>query len=79
MKTVLGLLLVVVGVLFGVWAGLWWAFIGGIVSIVEAVKATPVEAMGIAIGIVRIMFAGLIGAVCGTVLVVPGVAMLSAR
>jgi hypothetical protein len=43
------------------------------------VKATPVEAMGIALGIVRIMFAGLIGVVSAMLLVVPGAALASSK
>jgi hypothetical protein len=79
MREALGVVMVVVGIALGLYAGLWWAFIGGIVSIVEAVKATPVEAMGIALGIVRIMFAGLIGVVSAMLLVVPGAALASSK
>jgi predicted esterase YcpF (UPF0227 family) len=69
MKTAIGLLLVVCGVALGLYCGLWLAFIGGIVQIIEAIKASPVEAMGIAIGIVKIVFAGFIGTVSAMLLV----------
>lgn len=39
----------------------WWAFIGGIVQVVESVKADPVSAFGIAFGITRVIFATAIG------------------
>lgn len=77
MQKAIGVAMILGGVVFGVWAGLWWAFIGGIVDVVEAVKATPVEAMGIALGIVKILFAGVIGTVSGMLLIVPGGAMVS--
>ena len=77
MKQALGILMIVAGVLFGVWAGLWWGFIGGIVQFIEGVKATPVEAMEVAFGIARVMFAGLIGGGCAMILVIPGSSLAS--
>jgi hypothetical protein len=79
MKEVTGVLLIVAGIAFGLYAGLWWAFIGGIVQVVEAVKATPVEAMDLALGIVRIVFAGAIGMITAVVAIFPGWAMLNWR
>lgn len=78
MKTALGIILIIGGIALGLYAGVWWAFIGGIVQIVDAVKATPVEAMGIAIGIAKIMFAGLIGVGSAMMAVIPGFAMVAA-
>jgi hypothetical protein len=75
MKLAFGLLLILVGVALGLYAGLWWAFIGGIIQIIEAVKATPVPAMDVALGIARIVFAGLIGVVSAMALILPGAAM----
>jgi len=37
--------------------GGWVLFIGGIVSIVEAFKATPVSGLGIAFGLLRVLVA----------------------
>lgn len=77
MKNGLGLLLIIGGVAFGLYAGLWWAFIGGIIQIIDAVKATPVPAMDVALGIARVVFAGAIGGISAFVLVLPGMAMLA--
>ena len=77
MKTILGGVLVLGGVAFGVWAGLWWAFIGGIVQVIQAVQASPVDAMDIALGIARFMLAGVIGTLAATVVVIPGLKMLN--
>ena len=71
-KKTTGILLMVAGVGFGVYAGLVWAFIGGIIDVIQAVKAVEVEAMAVAIGVAKIVFAGLIGAVSAFALAVPG-------
>lgn len=64
------------GLILGMYVGLWWALIGGIVQIVQAVKAPDIEAMSIALGVVKILFAGSLGTVSAILLVAPGMAML---
>lgn len=76
MRNVLGFALVVGGVALGVYVGLWVCFIGGIVQIVDAVKATPTEGLDIAIGIAKIVFAGAAGAFSALVMIFPGAAMI---
>lgn len=77
-RNFVGIILMVAGVALAVYAGLWWAFIGGIIQAVEAVKATPIDAMDLALGIARIVFAGFIGVMTAVVAVFPGYAMLKA-
>jgi len=48
------ILLIIAGVGLGVYAGLVWAFIGGIVDVIQAVKAVEVEAMAVAIGLQKL-------------------------
>jgi uncharacterized BrkB/YihY/UPF0761 family membrane protein len=57
----IGCLLILLGIALGLYVGLWLLFIGGIVQIVEAVKADPVSSWGIAFGIVRIILAAPVG------------------
>lgn len=64
MKGMLAATLVVAGVLLGLWIGLWVLFIGGIVSIIEAAKATPVDAYQLAWGIVKVIVASPAGWLC---------------
>ena len=71
-----GLLLIVVGVLAGLYFGLWWAFIGGIVGLVEAIKATDIMALDVAMSVARIVFAGLIGWGAAAVCVIPGIVIM---
>lgn len=79
MKTVIGILMIVAAIVFGIWAGLVWAFIGGIVDIINALKADEIEAITIAIGVVKVMFAGLIGWASAMLLMLPGLALLNAK
>jgi len=76
MKKIFGIFLVVSGVLFGVWAGIWWAFIGGIVDVVNEIKAVDTSAVNIAIGIAKVFFAVPIGYAAAAVAVLPGWAIL---
>ncbi len=43
MEAILGIVLMVAGIVFGVYVGLWVCFVGGIIQIVHAVQATPME------------------------------------
>lgn len=77
MKQLIGFILVITGVIFGVWAGLWWAFIGGIVDVINAAEKTPnIVAMDIAIGLAKIFFAGPIGTLVTFFAIMPGWSML---
>ena len=76
MKAISGFVMIVFGILFGLWAGIWWAFIGGIVDIVSAIRSPELVAMDVAIGVAKIMFAGLIGYLSALVLVLPGAVLL---
>ena len=57
----LGVLFVVAGIILGVYMGLWIGFIGGIVQVVEAIKAPEVESMSVALGAARVFFSGVLG------------------
>jgi len=76
MKNVAGFAMIICGVLFGIWAGLWWAFIGGIVDVISAIRAPELEAMDVAIGVAKVMFSGVIGYSCAAILVLPGYVVL---
>ena len=53
-RAIIGLLIIVISVLGGLYVGGWIFFVGGIVEVIEAIKATPVEAVGIAVGILQL-------------------------
>lgn len=74
-----GCLLILVGIALGLYVGLWLCFIGGIVQVVEAIKAEPVSAWGIAWGVLRIVLAGPVGWGSFLLCSMVGGAMLSDR
>ena len=76
MKVLFGILLMLIGVVFGLWAGLWWAFIGGIVDVIREILAPDLNALNIGIGIAKIFFAGLIGWAAAAIALVPGYAIV---
>ncbi len=61
MRNLASVLVFIVGVLLALYLGVWVMFVGGIIQLVEAIKTTPVEAFGIAIGAVRILGASFVG------------------
>lgn len=77
MKLALGILLVIAGIAFGAYVGIWLCLIGGIVQIIDSAKLTPVDALGVALGIARVLCTGLAGTLTAVVAVLPGLGMLS--
>lgn len=61
MKQLIRITLIIFGVIFGLYAGVWWAFIGGIIQVIVACKATTIVASTLAFGIAKIVFAPVIG------------------
>ena len=57
----MGLVLMILGLAAGLYFGLWWAFIGGIVSVIQGIRAPELDAFAIAFGITRVIFASFIG------------------
>lgn len=61
MWNIFGFVMIAVGILLGLYVGGWVLFVGGIVQVIEAIKATPVEALDIAVGILRVVAAMAVG------------------
>ena len=76
MKTTIGIVLIIVGILVGLYAGMWWAFIGGIIQIVEAIRADMLIPFDIAFGIARVCFSGFISWMCAIIFIIPGKLLL---
>jgi len=64
------------GIAFGFYVGVWVCFVGGIIDIINAIKADEIEALKIAWGIFKFCFAGAIGTLSGIFLVIPGAVMV---
>lgn len=72
MRQLIGVFLMFAGVCAGLYVGIWWGFIGGIVAVAEALKATEVVPYDVAYGVARIFFCQFLGLVAGAVLALPG-------
>ncbi|KGQ19905.1 hypothetical protein LF41_2412 [Lysobacter dokdonensis DS-58] len=68
----IGCVMILSAIVLGLWAGVWWAFIGGIVDVIEQVRAPEMSAIAIAIGVAKVVFAGFIGWLAFAVLAIPG-------
>lgn len=82
MKSLIGKLLIVIGVLVcvagvaaGLYMGIWYGLVGGFVAVIEACKAPVLVPMDAAIGVARVLFAGLLGWVTGICVVSVGSAL----
>jgi hypothetical protein len=71
MRQLIGALLVVFGVCFGLYIGIWWGFIGGIVAVAEALKATEVAPYDVAYGVARIFFCQFLGFAAYAIFYIP--------
>jgi hypothetical protein len=75
-KTGLGLFLMICGIGIGIYVGVWLCFIGGIVQIIEQVKAPYISGIQVGFGVLRIFSAGLCGTLAGIFLFIPGLGIL---
>ncbi len=71
-QLILGIALVLVGAVGGLYLGVWWAFVGGIVDIINQIRAEVLEPLIIALGIAKMLFAGVIGWGFFAICLIPG-------
>ena len=57
MKSIIGLMLIIVGLIAGCYVGIWIMFIGGISDIITAVQMSPIPPIDVAIGVAKFIFA----------------------
>lgn len=77
-SVIIGVVMIVIGAILGLYVGVWLCFIGGIVDVITEVRAEHLSAVGIAIGIAKVLFSGLAGWLSACLLIVPGYAILKA-
>jgi len=68
MRKFFGVMMIVLGIVGGLWVGVWWGFVGGIVQFIHGVN--PVNAGDIAWGIARVF---ILSQLSGWVICVVGV------
>lgn len=60
-KTIIGVILIMAGIVLGIYVSVWVCIIGGIVDIVEVLKTTGIDRMKLSWAILKILFAGIFG------------------
>ena len=61
LSTLVAILLLFISIPAGLYATIIWAFYGGIVDIIQGIKAPDIDGLAIAWGICKVCFAGPIG------------------
>lgn len=61
MKNIIGFSIFAIFTLLALYVGIWEMFVGGIIQGIEAIKISPVDSVGIALGILRVVFASVVG------------------
>jgi len=80
MKALFGLLLILGGIALGLYVGLYLCIYGGIMNLVDVFNTfnttQVLNGAGLAIGVIKIMCAGVCGALSAYVLIIPGVTLI---
>ena len=63
LRRFLSILCMILGVVLGIYVGLWLLCIGGIVQIVNAVQMNPMDGFSIDIGILKFICSGEVGVI----------------
>lgn len=76
MKKILGVISIIVGIFAGLVVGIWWAFIGGIIQVVNALQASPIVGSDVAVGAAKILLATPIGEVVAGLFILAGITLI---
>lgn len=63
MGKLIGFIIGICGVIFGLYFGFWVMFVGGLVDIIDAVKAPVTSVSIIGFGVLKMMFASFVGGI----------------
>lgn len=76
-KLITGIGMIVAAIVLGLFVGLYWAFVGGIIDVVQAIKADNLPVGQMAWGVTKILFAPLLGWLSFFSLAAPGYVVLT--
>lgn len=79
MRKVIGISLIVVGVLLGLYVGLWVMFIGGAMSILTAIELGTITSTLVGIGILKMALASFVGYIIFAICYFIGVLILNIK
>ncbi len=71
-RKLFGLVVIIGGVALGLYVGGWIFFVGGIIDVIEQIRAPVLEVRATAIGVAKMIFAGFIGSLIGGILFLIG-------
>ena len=74
-----GLLILVLGILLGLFVGGYLCLYGGIVQIINGVQADPVNAGAIAGGVIRALCSSVAGGLVAFLVIIPGLELMELR
>ena len=74
---ILGFFMILSGIALGFYVGVWVCFVGGIVDVIQQIRAETLQAAAVAWGVAKIAFAGLFGWISSMFLIVPGYFIIS--
>lgn len=77
MKKVAGVLLLLLAVVVGLYVGVWYCFIGGIVGGIHVLFVGPFNAYALAWDILRVLSASFVGWLSAAIIGLPGYALLT--
>tara|TARA_Y100000310_G_scaffold329890_1_gene400538 strand:- start:516 stop:761 length:246 start_codon:yes stop_codon:yes gene_type:complete len=78
LREVVGIVFIIVGVVLGLYVGIWVCFIGGIIDLMEVVQQEDqITASTIAIGVLKIMFASFCGSIAAAIPILVGIFIVS--
>lgn len=75
-KGIIGLCLIIIGILLGIYVGFWLCFVGGIIQIISEIRSDILNSFNIGIGIIKIMFSSFIGYIIGVIFIIPGMLLI---
>lgn len=79
-KALLGLIMMLAGLVLGLYVGFWVCFIGGLIDIIHVIAAiannTPWTALALGWGVLKMIIASVAGVGSALVLIIPGVALV---
>ena len=73
---ILGIVIIITGICASIYLGLWILFVGGILDIVNAVRAPILIGSDIGFGVIKMIVAVFVGTICGWLSVLAGAVFL---
>ncbi len=68
-NTIIGIIIIIAGVLIGLYVGVWLCYINGIIDIIQQIRAPEFSTLAVVWGVTKILFAGLFGWIPAMILI----------